>query len=256
MIAWFSGTGNSKAVAGALAAATGVRLLRIAPETSGRLVLNEGEALGLVFPVYSWGMPNVVCRFVDRLEVQSIGTPYVYMVCTCGDDIGRTDRLLSRRLVRRGLRLSAAWSVRMPNTYTALPGFDTDAGDVVRQKLAAAFRRVAYIARMVGDRAQGVTDVVPGRFAAFKSYVVRPLFNAFMVSDRLLSHSASCIGCRRCAAACPVGNIRVSAGGSPRWQGHCTGCLACYHVCPTHCVAYGPWTRGKGQYVFPSSGQF
>ena len=31
----------------------------------------------------------------------------------------------------------------------------------------------------------------------------------------------------------------------------CTACLACYHYCPTHAIAYGSKTQGKHFYTCP-----
>ena len=34
------------------------------------------------------------------------------------------------------------------------------------------------------------------------------------------------------------------------WLGHCTGCLACYHHCPTRAIRFGRRTEKKGQYLY------
>lgn len=251
MIAYFSGTGNSRGVAERLARATADRLCAVTWTTAGNVRLSDGERLGLVFPVYGWGLPNVMLAFVRRLHIEASATPYIYMVCTCGDDIGRTDRLLARELRRRGLQLDSAWSVVMPNTYTALPGFDVDAPELEGEKLTAADSRLTLIVRRVAARETGVFDVKPGPTPWLKSYVLRLLFNGLFVTDRRLKcDAARCVGCRRCEAVCPVGNIRAKENGNPEWLKHCTGCLACYHACPKHCILCGGFTAKKGQYLF------
>jgi NAD-dependent dihydropyrimidine dehydrogenase PreA subunit len=39
--------------------------------------------------------------------------------------------------------------------------------------------------------------------------------------------------------------------GLPQWQSDCSGCLACYHVCPHHAINFGKMTQKKGQYTLP-----
>ncbi|MBR3633787.1 MAG: 4Fe-4S binding protein, partial [Bacteroidaceae bacterium] len=36
---------------------------------------------------------------------------------------------------------------------------------------------------------------------------------------------------------------------SVKWHGNCTGCLACYHHCPTRAIRFGRRTEKKGQYL-------
>ena len=82
-----------------------------------------------------------------------------------------------------------------------------------------------------------------------KSYVLRPLFNRFLVSDRPFHSNEACNGCSLCQKLCPVENIRMREG-HPQWQGRCIGCLRCYHRCPQHAIEYGNQTRKKGQYFY------
>ncbi len=256
MIFCFSGTGNSRAVAETLARLTGDSVNLINDATSGSVTLGREEALGLVFPVYAWGMPRVVERFLKNMEILGGDTPYIYMVCTCGDDIGRTDRLVARTLRRKGLTLAAAWSIIMPNTYTALPGFDTDPETLAQEKLAAAKERIPTIAPLINARQRGINDVKPGAMPGVKTYVLRPLFNTFLTSPRRFRHTAACIGCRKCAAACPLQNITPQTDGRPTWGKKCTACFGCYHACPLHAVEYGRATRGKGQWQMPKNNDF
>ena len=252
MIYCFSGTGNSLHAARTLASLLHERVTRITDETEPDLAWQDaGEALGLVFPVYGWGMPRVVEHFVARLPEARPDTPrYVYAVLTCGDDVGRTDRLLRKALWQRGWQLHAVFSVQMRNTYVCLPGFDIDTPQTVEHKDSQARLRLQQIARCVEARGSSTPrDVVPGSFAWVKSYVLRPLFNRWLTSDRHFHcHTLRCTGCGRCMRTCPLHNISLDPQAhTPRWQGHCTHCLGCYHSCPQHAIDYGFFSRHKGQ---------
>ena len=267
MIYYFSGTGNSLHVARHLADALGERLYPMALGLPSGVDL-EGT-VGLVFPVHAWGIPNVVEQFVKSLCHSLKGEAgrglYLYAVMTCGDDMGYADKILEAAL---GWKLDAAFSVLMPNVYVCLPGFDVDSKEVCKEKFAKETEVVKEIAASISEKKQ-VRHLKRGIFPRTKTYVIRPLFNRYLVTDKYFHVDASrCISCGRCQKNCPVGNILMASpkpspkgkgleslplGGDieeavPQWQSHCTGCLACYHACPYHAINFGNQTQKKGQY--------
>lgn len=250
MIICFSGTGNTLAVARRISEATGERLFRIdgwKPEPLPDLA--EGERLGFVFPVYGWDMPRVVRDYLEKVVLpKTSADTYIYMVCTCGDDIGHTDRLFQKALARHGLKATSLWSVLMPDTYIALPGFDIDNDEETTAKLREASRRVDAIAESICQKEGQVSDVKNGAFAWTKTHVLGRFFDRFLVKEKKFRLSPKCIGCGKCEGACPLHNIAIDADQKPKWLGHCTGCLACYHACPVHAIDYGRFTKNKGQY--------
>ena len=104
MIYYFSGTGNSLHVARQLADRLCEQLSPIVNP-----VLTHDKSIGLVFPVYSWGIPSVVDNFIRRFfqsaEVQSETTPaYVYALMTCtGTHPGRSCRRVNAEYALSGI---------------------------------------------------------------------------------------------------------------------------------------------------------
>ena len=207
--------------------------------------------LGLILPVYSWGLPRIVETFLRTtlpglLAGRAGQSPYVWAVLTCGDDIGYADRLLRRALAKSGLTLDAVFSVQMPNTYVCLPGFTTDSDAVAARKVEATRDALPLVAADVRAR-RTVTRVERGAAARIKTALLRPLFNAFLVKDTPFRASDACTACGLCARSCPCRDI-VITDRRPRW-GHtaCTGCLRCFHQCPRRAIDWGTHTRGKSQ---------
>ena len=250
MIFYFSGTGNSRWVAEQLATAFSETLVSIADVYSSDRVftLAPRERLCFVFPVYSWGPPPVVLRLVASIRLTE-KPAYLYFVCTCGDDTGMTADIFCEAVRKRGWECQAGFSVVMPNTYVCLPGFDIDWRDIAETKCSLAEERVAEIVRLVGENVRRI-DCLAGRFPRVKSYLIRPLFNRFWTSPEHFRVEDSCVSCGKCVQVCPLHNIQLVEG-KPVWGKECASCLACYHHCPRHAVAYGKYTRGKGQYTFP-----
>ena len=253
MIAYFSGTGNSRYVARRLADSLKEDTLFMTG-CDPRAITFKGKTFGLVFPVYSWGVPPLVTDFIKSLSegfvsgLREAKTP-VWAVMTCGDETGDAPEILKASLEIRGLRLAGLWSVIMPNTYVLLPGFDVDPTEVELRKIEEAPARVDAIASSIKS-GKFVADVHIGSMPRLKTRLMFPLFRHAGIFPSWWRFTEECVSCGKCAAACPVGNVEMVAG-HPRWHEDCVSCLACYHACPVHAVAYGIMTGGKGQYHCP-----
>ena len=79
------------------------------------------------------------------------------------------------------------------------------------------------------------------------SGMVNPVFYAAIVRDRGFCATGACTGCGRCAALCPLENIRLRDG-RPVWNGNCTHCMACICACPAGAIEYGKASEGKPRY--------
>lgn len=271
MIIYFSGTGNSRLVAHelqrqrpALGAPFELSASRLLKPQDMLLEAAEDEDVVWVFPIYSWGVPPVVLGVIDKVRFRGAESARHYMVCTCGDDIGRADDMWRKHIGRRGWSPRGVFSVQMPNTYVCMKGFDVDPKDVEAGKLTAMPLRVSEIVGKINRRFAG-DDVVRGSWGWWKTNLIYPFFVSGMTPAKFRSDPDTCTSCGLCARSCPMLNItmtetKVKGDGSgkdaitkrmPKWSYRCADCLRCYHVCPTHSVAYGRATLDKGQYLAP-----
>ena len=250
MLVTFSGTGNSLAVSRHLGARLGGETVMLEnrmllkPEDTV-LEVTPGEPVVWICPVYSWGIPPVVERFIKKVRFKGAHQSPHFLVVTCGDDLGYADNCWRQLIGRRGWTPRGSFSVTMPNTYVLMKGFDVDSPETESRKMQEMPARVNAIAEAITQFFSG-DDVVRGSAAWIKTYVVRPLFNIFCTSPRPFHSSDACIGCGRCSRSCPMENITMEEG-RPQWHNHCALCLRCYHICPEHAVEYGKATGSKGQ---------
>ncbi|MCR5312521.1 MAG: EFR1 family ferrodoxin [Bacteroidaceae bacterium] len=248
MIFYFSGTGNSKWVAEYIANKLHDRCVFVGEGYCAQenWSLEDGERLGFVFPVYAWGIPEFFESFIRSLKIQNV--QYVYFVCTCGDDTGLTKESFIRLGEMKGWKVDMGYSVRMPNTYVCLPGFDVDPDEMMKRKKSDAIIRVDDIVKNLIVYKTSFFDVYPGSMAWIKSKVIRPLFNKILVSPKPFHVLNNCVGCGICSKQCPMQNIVMNP--RPKWGNNCVGCLRCYHSCPTNAIQFGVFTKGKGQYLY------
>lgn len=240
MIYWFSGTGNSRYVAERIAGLTGGQTQGIAG--TGDAAENDAVA-GVVFPVYGWMPPAIVRRFAQANAVRLNAAAYSFAVMTCGDDAGKALDVLKAT----GFNPQGAFTVTMPNTYVSLPGFDIDSDAVRKHKLQGCAGRISEISAMIAARAK-TTDVHEGMLPRTKTYLLGRIIAGYLTASHKFRAGDACDSCGTCAKVCPVGNI-PAVKPRPVWGDRCTGCLACYHSCPRHAIAFGSFTKGKGQYT-------
>lgn len=259
MILWFSGTGNSRWVAEQLK----WKLQDTDCYPMGRNrnfcideLIKPGDNLIWVFPVYSWGVPPFVRTALKTLSIIKSAPVSEYVhhcVMTCGDDVGNAARQWRRLLKQYGWTQGGVWSVQMPNNYVCMKGFDVDPIALQQQKIEAARLRVQDIGEIIkSGQWQGVTDVVRGRFAWFKTSVINPWFRRYAMSAKPFKVDRDkCTKCLHCMDKCQANAILTDSDGYPMWQDKCAMCLRCYHECPRHAISYGNKTEGKGHYKFP-----
>ena len=253
IIFYYSATGNSRFAALSLSVLTGDEPVDI---ITGKNPLNPERKdfkadnfsrIGFVFPIYGWGVPPVISRFIEEISPSLVKECYLWSLCTCGDEAGIAIKRLDKKIHKlTGRHIDASFSLIMPNTYVLLPGFDVDKKETEEGKLQKAPERLRLIASKI-LAAEKTYDVKEGSFPGMRTDVLRPVFDKIGVFPSLWKSTADCISCGKCATHCPAGNIRMQAG-RPEWGKKCFGCCACYHICPVNSVSYGKITVGKGQY--------
>ena len=250
MIFYFSGCGNSKHVAETMATEWNDKLVFI-PEAAREVhfdyTLKEGESLGFVFPIYSWGPPHLVLDFLKKLQLNT-NPDYVFFVYTCGDNCGHTEKVFRKELQEKGWALSACFSLIMPETYIGMAGFKLDTEENAQRKIKEADAKLKRFMPRLANKEQ-FSEMIVGSFPWLKTYMVNPGFNRSATDDSKYRFTEKCISCGKCVKVCPLQNITLEDG-HPKWHGHCTICMACYHYCPTNSIQYGKATEGKGQYFF------
>lgn len=267
MIFYFSGTGNTRWAAKALAEATGEQLVYIPEAMLGdcNYMLQPNERIGFVFPVHGWRPPKIVRSFIGRLglleadyaaneQPSPLSTRhYCYTVCTAGDTVGEAISILEHDIAPLGIRLAARFSLIMPESYVGLPFMDVDKKAKEQEKKARAAEELRQYAQRIVAREAGDGHITVGRWPRINSRLIGSVFVNHLVTDKPFHVVANrCVKCGICADVCPVGDVIGGLGLEPRWKhdGSCLSCFTCYHHCPHHAIEYGTRTKHKGQYFY------
>lgn len=248
MLIYFTSTGNSlyvaKSVAQGLGAAEVLGMPAVMKRTNKTI---SADTIGLVFPVYCWGLPKLVFDFIQTMKLQA---PYVYAVATYGGCPGYTNLQLQAELAKKGVALKAGFGIGMPGNYTPLYGAPSaKAQDKFFKKMAEKVPQIVEHVRTQksakienGPAIVNVLLRLTGFYKLFLSQVSG--------SDKAFVVQENCTGCGVCAKVCPVDNILIK-NNKPEWQHHCENCMGCLQWCPEEAIQAGKTTQGRKRYHHP-----
>ena len=118
MILYFTGTGNSLAVAQKIAEATGDKTMAMAEAAEKDLTAEK--CVGLVYPSYDFNTPPAVRDLIPRLRLSR--EAYVFIVITCGAQVGNSIWTVHRLLKRQGIEVAYCHKIRMPDNSAIIFG--------------------------------------------------------------------------------------------------------------------------------------
>jgi ferredoxin/flavodoxin len=246
-IYYFSGTGNSYMAAEKL----GTKLkeeCRIIPVAGA---MNSGEVLccsdvaGFVFPLYYFGLPEMVERFLMGLVFR--GDPYIFAVITRGKTRGRAVHDVKKILGRKGRSLNSAFYLTMPGNYIPLYGGMKEG-------------KIAKNIRQAEKDLEGYANIISARedheekegflTRSFARIMHKKWKEDFYKKDSLFTVDDSCTSCGICSSVCPVNNIEIVSG-KPVWKHGCQQCMACIQFCPQQAIQIEGKTRNRRRYHYP-----
>ena len=241
MIFYFTGTGNSLAVAEALRSQDEA-LINIADACKREEYIYKaaGERIGFILPTYFYTLGDIIVDFLQRFSAEDAG--YVFAVITCGGGMGNAGGYLKKLLAEKGISLDYLSPIVMPdNAIFFLPMDDEEA---TKKQLEKADVRLEEIKKDISlEKKTKVKGTFLNAFCR-AMYKRCTKTKGFWVED-------TCVGCGKCAAACPSGAIEMQDG-KPVWKKEtCMKCAACINRCPMTAIQYGKGTKKKARYEHP-----
>ncbi len=246
IIYYFSGTGNSLQVARDLSQLLGDTALCAIPNAAE--INLSAEVMGIVFPVYLWGVPEMVLKFTERIR-GDVSDKYFFAIATYKSDAGDAIGQLNREMKKSGIELSAGFTIPMPGNNIIY--YDVEPQQVINDKLSVCRDKFTEIAHFINLK----QEVMPSAALADRFIKTRLLHNVlvrtFHNADNRFWAEPVCTGCGICSKICPAHNITM-VDYRPVWQHHCQQCTACINLCPNMAIQYAKTTKARQRYVNPN----
>ncbi len=243
---YFSGTGNSLKVTRDLAAQLGDTSIISIPKAINSDILINTDVVGVIYPVYMFGMPLIVNRFLQKLK--NAEGKYLFAIATCGGMAANALGKTSRELKRQGLKLSAGFIVRMPGNYTPL--YEA----IPENKQKAMFEEERVRIKDISEIIHQKQICPPEHQVPLLSWLFSGIYKLgsprIPSSDKNFWADQNCNNCGMCVKVCPVGNIELIEG-KPGWLHHCEQCFGCLQWCPQKAIQYKKSTVGRKRYQHP-----
>lgn len=246
IIFYFTGTGNSLAVARDIADKLGdTKLVSIADAIKEDNIDLSYMRIGFVFPVYYSNVPVIVKHFIEKLRFNK--AQYIFGVMTFGGTYVTTLSKLNQYVTGQGGSLSAGFSVHMPGNYIVKYGaFPKPLQQILLKGVKKKVNKISIALKEKKVLFKAKEGSVTGFFAEIGNKSISEISeNAhnFHVNN-------NCTGCSSCSKVCPVDNIKME-NRQPKWGTVCEQCMACIQWCPAHAIEYADKTAKRKRYHHP-----
>lgn len=246
VIYYFSATGNSLKVAKDVAyGLENTKLIKICTDNMYLAKENFYPKVGIVSPVYYYGLPLMVKEFVTNLKLDE--NSYVYTVATCGGSVGASIKQLKSILGKKGVKLSSAFTIVMPDNYQVM--YSPPPQEKQKRLFELESKNIKSIIEIIKKSQSSPYEEKNSIASKLLGGVLSGTFRPNS-KDKNFWVDEKCNGCGICSKVCPSNNITFTEN-KPQWLHKCEHCLACMHWCPKQSIQYKKGTIKRERYHHP-----
>lgn len=242
-IFYFTSTGNCLYVAKRI----GGDLYSIPKLMKARTFKFKDDAVGLVYPTYGFGMPNLVRQFLEQVSWEA---EYTFAIATYGNKTGAVLCNLERFAAGQGKKFDYMNTLLMVDNY--LPNYRME-----DQLAKLPEKRVEEnLAQILEDIKSRKANKPSATFSQkLSTALIQAGAKAFMSGKNAQSYIVNehCTKCGICARVCPTGNIEIRD--RVVFHERCEACLGCVHLCPQnaiHLKSEKSTARFRNEHVSPN----
>ena len=230
LIHYFSGTGNTYHMVKTMERELSNRgnevdLLNI--EKYKDIKLNNYNLHIFCFPVYGFGTPSIVLRYISSLKAE-VGCNAA-IVCTSAGAAGQSLNHCKHLLNKKGFKVFLTDMVVYTYNWTQM--INPKSKEMEERIFKAAEANIIEITKKIINNEAYIkkTNIISLVlswliFIIFHNFARRVLGKTFIADD-------ACISCGKCKDICPAKVIYMH-NGKPRWKSNCESCQRCINICP------------------------
>ncbi len=240
-ILYFSSTGNGLDISNNLLKFIKCDLYFI-PSTDIN-ILEKYKRIIIVAPVYSFGLPIPVKKFIEKLK--KYNDKKYFCILHYGGFCSNAAFFTQEFFKDNGISVQAIYKMKMPENFTIVA---TPPAFFIKNTLKKEEKKVKKIAQSILiDK----TKIQRKNLFSFLDKVHLKNSEAWKEFAQGFQISDECSKCGHCIEVCTQNNIQMQ-NCKPVFNHDCIACLACYHHCPKSAINYGKKTLGKPRYQNPN----
>lgn len=224
IIFYFSGTGNSHAIAEKMAELLSNSEVFHIKSLKG-MNLTQYDQIGFVYPSYAIHAPAIVTEYIEAIELQE--NQKVFLTVTYGGTYGYAIEDVRKILMSKNITNLMEFKLHMPGSYLleygAFPNWYQN------YLLKGSEKKLKRICNNIRKEKKG-KEIAPNMVAILFQKNGRQMMENFRNRGKLFYTDKTCIQCGKCAAICPADNISYKDE-AVVWGDHCTQCMACIQNC-------------------------
>lgn len=248
IIFYFSGTGNALYVAREIMQKIeNCELVNIAKIYKDSYQVSGFDKVGFIFPVYGFGAPLIVEKFISKLEVQDCS--YLFSLMVHGGGPFGAYRDFKKVLSKNHIQINAGFELETPSNYIS-------GGKILSEEESITLfnnqrENLEKISLKINTKTLSEPDVSFGK--RFFTFLIRPVIRKMVGrTSKKFNFNEKCNSCGICARICPKELISYDSAGKPIWQKkNCEMCFSCINLCPQKAIEYGVVTKDKNRYKNP-----
>lgn len=235
-IIYFSGTGNTRAVAEGYKKVLSIKgheayIMSIEESQS----LMEHDILIIGGPIYAGNMPDELIYWVKKHVKQVKGKKAMVFSTSAGLLNANGVKSIGRKLTKKGYELISMETFEMPRNFY-IDKYKPTPDAVQKQQFENAAIKITESLRSIDgtislnvDESVIMIDFLADLFRIMAKFMGK----SFAISE-------SCIGCGLCEKNCPKHNILYK---DKKYLDRCILCTRCIHNCPVNAISY------KGKHI-------
>jgi len=231
-IVYFSGTGNSEAIARGYERAlvkAGHQVMSASIENLDKIP--EHDFLIVGGPIYAGNMPDKLINWIrTKIPAHAIDKKAIVFSTSAGLLNANGVKSIGRKLMKKGYSLVDAAIFEMPRNFY-IDQYDPTPEAIQKQQFErAAVDIVNSVRKMDLDTVVDMTQsvIMIDLLADVFRWMAKSLGKSFQITEQ-------CIGCGKCEKNCPEHNINYI---EKRFSNKCMMCTRCIHNCPVNAISY------------------
>ena len=217
-IFYFTSTGNCLYVAKRI----GGSLYSIPQLMQSKKFKFEDDTIGLIYPTYGFGMPNIVRRFLEQISWQA---EYTFAVATYGNKTGAVLHNLEQIAARYGKRFNYMTTLLMVDNYLPNYKVEDQIAKLPEKKTEECLTQIIEDIKVRKENKQSATFSEKLSTAIIQAGA-KALMNGKNAQKYIVN--GNCTKCGICSKVCPTANIEVKD--KVIFLDRCEACLGCVHL--------------------------